>query len=266
MPSFGSVHPRPPPGSSHLVPFSSDPRRLIPVEYQQCFTQDEAYDLIERFCYYDKDGSGCIDAEELQLLLSDFSADPSTIHKIMGAIDGNRNGQVEFEEFSSLIAKVKKYRPSQLLPMQAMKGAVSSDCPSSFKLRGGAVLDRGLGPNFPVRYTPDPRYSVSTPPDPLEARARNLRERQGQKGTRVSYQSPSSFKLPGVEVGEEKAQARRMVPKAGHGWSADGGVWEQPWDAPSSYMVPADVTPKVIDTSADDRMYGTTRGVYPDTR
>ena len=67
MPAIASVHPRPPPGSEHLVPFDHDPRRLIPVEYQSCFTQGEAYDLIDRFLYYDKDASGCIDAEEVRL-------------------------------------------------------------------------------------------------------------------------------------------------------------------------------------------------------
>ena len=69
----------------------------------------------------------------------------------------------KFDEFAALIAKVQRYKASQLLPMQAMKGAVSSDAPTMFKLRGGAVLDRELGPNFPVRYTPDPQYKVRTP-------------------------------------------------------------------------------------------------------
>ena len=54
--------------------------------------------IIDKFNYYDVDGSGCIDAEELKLLLGDFDAEPATINKIMGAIDGNRNGQVEFDE------------------------------------------------------------------------------------------------------------------------------------------------------------------------
>jgi hypothetical protein len=166
----------------------------------------------------------------VKLLLSDFDADPLTINKIMGAIDGNRNGQVEFDEFAALISKVKRYRAEQLLPMQAMKGAVSSDAPSLFKLKGGAVLDRTLGPNFPVRYTPNPRYKVETPPEPLEARARNLRERQGQKGTAVSYQTPCEFKIPGVQVEPSMHSVKHMVPDAGYGWGER--KWEGPWDMP----------------------------------
>jgi Ca2+-binding EF-hand superfamily protein len=92
------VAPRPAPGQEHLIKFHEDPRRTIPVEYQGQFTIWEAYDLIDKFNYYDVDGSGCIDAEELKLLLGDFDAEPATINKIMGAIDGNRNGQVEFDE------------------------------------------------------------------------------------------------------------------------------------------------------------------------
>lgn len=92
------VAPRPKPGEEHLIKFHEDPRRTIPVEYQGQFTIWEAYDLIEKFQHYDADGSGCIDAEELKLLLADFDAEPATIDKIMGAIDGNRNGQVEFDE------------------------------------------------------------------------------------------------------------------------------------------------------------------------
>ena len=55
--------------------------------------------IIDKFNYYDVDGSGCIDAEELKLLLGDFDAEPATINKIMAChLDGNRNGQVEFDE------------------------------------------------------------------------------------------------------------------------------------------------------------------------
>lgn len=206
----------------------------------------------------------------------------------MGAIDGNRDGQVEFNEFAALIAKVKRYKVDQLLPMQAMKGAVSSDAPSMFKLKGGAVLDRTLGPNFPVRYSDDPRYKVEvrhccgsgsglwkgihrfkltkmsppqTPPEPLEARAQSLKDRMGQKGTRVSYQTPTEFKLPGVEIQPPTHHVKHMVPGAGYGWSEH--KWNGPWDLPQSYMTPAEVAPTVITTSVDDRMYGTVKGAYP---
>ncbi len=256
------VAPRPPVGNEHLVKFDEDPRRLIPPEYVSNFTMQEAYDLIDRFKKYDVDGSGCIDAEELKALLADFDADPVTINKIMGAIDGNRNGQVEFDEFAALIAKVKRYRADQLLPMQAMKGAVSSDAPSIFKLKGGAVLDRTLGPNFPVRYTPDPAYKVETPPEPLEARAAGLRERQGQKGTAVSYQTPSEFKLPCIQVENQMHQIKHMVPSANFGWSEN--KWDGPWNLPQSYMTPANHEPAQMTGTPDDRLYGTFRGDYPD--
>ncbi|GMI33124.1 hypothetical protein TeGR_g13948, partial [Tetraparma gracilis] len=246
----------------HTVKFEDDPRRLIPVEYQKNFTQGEAYDLIDRFDHYDVDHSGCIDAEELKALLADFDADPATINKIMGAIDGNRDGQVAFDEFAALISKVKRYRVDQLLPMQAMKGAVSSDAPTFFKIAGGAVLDRTLGPNFPVRYTHDPRYKVNTPEDPLTKRANELKERQGQKGTAVSYQTPVDFKLPRVQVEPDGHTMKHMVPGAGYGWSEQ--KWQEPWDMPSSYMVPATRDPGQITTNPSDRMYGTVKGQYPE--
>lgn len=63
------VAPRPQPGLEHLIKFEEDPRRLIPIEYQKQFTIWEAYDLIDKFAYYDKDHSGCIDAEELKVRL-----------------------------------------------------------------------------------------------------------------------------------------------------------------------------------------------------
>ncbi|GMH49388.1 hypothetical protein TrRE_jg604 [Triparma retinervis] len=255
------VAPRPAPGQEHLIKFHEDPRRTIPVEYQGQFTIWEAYDLIDKFNYYDVDGSGCIDAEELKLLLGDFDAEPATINKIMGAIDGNRNGQVEFDEFAALIAKVRRYRPEQLLSMQAMKGAVSADAPSMFKLKGGAVLDRNLGPNFPVRYTPNPRYKVETPPEPLEARAISLRNRQGQKGTAVSFQTPMEFKIPRVQVEPPLNQTKHMVPESGYGWSEN--KWDGPWDMPATYMVPKGREPGIITTSNEDRMYGTVKGQYP---
>jgi hypothetical protein len=234
---------------------------MIPIEFQKNFTQGEAYDLIDKFRYYDVDGSGCIDAFELKQLLGDFDADPATIDKIMGAVDGNRNGQVEFDEFASLISKVKRYRPDQLLPMGCMKGAVSSDAPTMFKLVGGAVLDRTLGPNFPVRYTQEPRYKVETPEDPLAKRARELAERQGQKGTAVSYQTPAEFKIPRVQVEPSGKMVRQMVPEAGYGWSES--KWDGPWDMPQSYMVPAATEAGQIRTNPDDRMYGTVKGNYP---
>jgi len=243
------------------VKFEHDPRRLIPVEYQKNFTQREAYDLIDKFRHYNVDNSGCIDGDELKLLLADFDANQITINKIMAAIDGNRDGRVAFNEVAALVAKVKRYKMDQLLPMSAMKGAVSSDGPSFFKLQGGAVLDRTLGPNFPVRYTHDPRYKVATPEDPQTKRANELKEWRGQKGTSVSYMTPAEFKIPRIQVEPNGQQSKTMVPEAQYGWSEQ--KWDGPWDMPQSYMVPANVEPGQIQTNANDRLYGTVKGQYP---
>ena len=112
-----------------------------------------------------------------------------------------------------------------------------------------------------MRYTPDPRYKVETPPEPFEARSRNLRERQGQKGTAVSYQTPAEFKIDRVQVEPPTHVVKQMVPAAEYGWSSK--KWSGPWDLPQSYMVPKEVTPAVITTNREDRMFGTVKGVYP---
>ena len=85
--------------------FHEDPRRKLPVELQGNFSIEEAQDLISKFEYFDKDASGCIDSEELKLVLKEYDADAETVNKLMGAIDGNRNGQIEFDEFVALMAK-----------------------------------------------------------------------------------------------------------------------------------------------------------------
>ncbi|GMI56994.1 hypothetical protein ScalyP_jg2259 [Parmales sp. scaly parma] len=241
--------------------FHEDPRRKLPIELQGSFSVDEAYDLLHKFAHYDSDDSGCIDSEELKLILKDYDADPATVTKLMGAIDANRNGQIEFDEFASLISRMKRYKMEQLLPMQAMKGAVSSDAPTMFKTRGCAVLDRTLGPNFPVRYTPNPRYKVLTPPEPIEQRALDLRARQGMKGTAVSYQTPAEFKMPGIQVEPETKFQKYMTPDPNIGWGQK--EWKTPFNTPQSYMVPASVEPENFTTTISDRKYGTVHGAYP---
>jgi len=242
--------------------FHEDPRRKLPVELQGNFTIAEAEDLISKFQQFDVDSSGCIDSEELKLVLKEYDADAETVNKLMGAIDGNRNGQIEFDEFAHLISRMKRYRMDQLLPMKAMKGAVSSDSPSFFKTRGCAVLDRTLGPNFPVRYTPDINYRVETPPEPLEQRAKDLKARQGQKGTAVSYQTPAEFKIPLVQVEPESKFVKHMTPDPNYGWGEK--PWRTPWDMPQGYMVSAQVEAASITTTTSDRMYGTVNGRYPE--
>lgn len=244
--------------------FHEDPRRQLPMELQANFSIAEAFDLIEKFQHFDVDNSGCIDSEELKLVLKEYNADAETVNKLMGAIDGNRNGQIEFDEFAHLISRMKRYRMDQLLPMKSMKGAVSSDAPSFFKARGVAVLDRTLGPNFPVRYTPDPQYKVQTPPEPLEQRAKELRERQGQKGTAVSFNTPAEFKIARVQVEPESKYVKHMTPDPNIGWGAK--PWETPWDLGGSYMTPANRNPADITTTTADRMYGTVHGKYPEGR
>jgi hypothetical protein len=126
------------------------------------------------------DGSGDIDVAEMNQLLLDYDASAATVEKVLNAVDTNRNGRVEFDEFVALVSRLNRcvdrrglrccclallapaatvaaaspslthlslrYDPNQLLSMRAMKGACSSDAPSMFKVRGCAVLDRTLGP------------------------------------------------------------------------------------------------------------------------
>jgi hypothetical protein len=178
---FDNVARQPTPGQSIL--FEQDPRRCIPVEFQSSFTQDEAYDLIAKFIYYDKDHSGSIDQNELQRILVYYDSDLAAAKKCMEAVDFNHDGLCEFGEFAALVSRLRRYRPDQLLGLKALKSATSSDAPTTFKTQGSAVVDRTMGANFPVVYDPDPRYRVKTPRDANIERSDKLIA----KGTNVSY-------------------------------------------------------------------------------
>ena len=88
-----------------------------------------------------------------------------------------------------------------------------------------------------------------------------MRNRQGQKGTAVSFQTPMEFKIPRVQVEPPLNQTKHMVPESGYGWSEN--KWDGPWDMPATYMVPKGREPGIITTSNEDRMYGTVKGQYP---
>jgi len=151
--------------------------------------------------------------------------------------------------------------------MKAIKGATSSDAPSTFKTQGSAVLDRTMGPNFPVVYDPDPRYCVRTPRDEDKERSDNLRERGQSKGTNVSYQTPADFKISHVQVEPPTIVNKKMCVDNTYGWKPEQGQWKSPYNLPQSYMVPANNEAEGFRTGKDERIYGTTKeGELPSKR
>lgn len=68
---------------------------------QQKLTDDQIAELREIFSHYDHDNNGVIDRGELRALLEalDTQLSEDEIDAGMRAIDNNRNGKIEFEEF-----------------------------------------------------------------------------------------------------------------------------------------------------------------------
>jgi outer membrane protein OmpA-like peptidoglycan-associated protein len=93
----------PPPGGE-------DPRRVLihvmtPHEVTELamkkFTEEEVEEFRMRFNEHDKDGGGTICPEELALLLHSLGQDPTPerLRAIIGAVDQDNDGEVDFEEF-----------------------------------------------------------------------------------------------------------------------------------------------------------------------
>ena len=72
--------------------------------------KDDQETLREAFKMLDKDGSGCIDKDELRDLLRNFSAageelSPEDIEAMIAESDVDGDGQVSFDEFAKVMMK-----------------------------------------------------------------------------------------------------------------------------------------------------------------
>ena len=74
---------------------------LVPDLLADAFGSKEVDEYRRTFSYYDKDGSGSIDIDEMGLACKEFNRKlkPEDIRVMVLAVDVNNDGQVDFGEF-----------------------------------------------------------------------------------------------------------------------------------------------------------------------
>ncbi|KAF9606522.1 hypothetical protein IFM89_025895 [Coptis chinensis] len=74
-------------------------------------TRDQISEFREVFSLFDNDGDGCITIEELATVIQSLDQNPTQeeLQQMIGEVDLNRNGTIEFGEFLNLMAeKIKE--------------------------------------------------------------------------------------------------------------------------------------------------------------
>jgi len=81
------------------------------MQEDQALTQEQILAFQEAFAIFDKDGGGTIDAAELQKTLEecDIIVDGNDLVEILMTIDHDGNGEVDFEEFLSLMTNTNTF-------------------------------------------------------------------------------------------------------------------------------------------------------------
>jgi Ca2+-binding EF-hand superfamily protein len=77
-------------------------------------TEAEVEEIREAFNYFDKDGSGTIDVNELKQAMQElgFEAKNQTVYRMIQDLDKDGSGQIDFDEFLDMMcARVNKDHP-----------------------------------------------------------------------------------------------------------------------------------------------------------
>jgi centrin-1 len=80
-------------------------------------SEEEIEEIREAFNLFDTDGSGTIDPKELKAAMQSlgFEAKNQTIYQMIGDIDKDGSGEIDFEEFLDMMtAKMVRFLPSPL--------------------------------------------------------------------------------------------------------------------------------------------------------
>ncbi|XP_077247692.1 calmodulin-like [Tasmannia lanceolata] len=73
-------------------------------------TEEQISEFQEAFCLFDKDGDGCITIEELATFIGSLGQNPTEeeLQEMIGEMDLDGNGTIEFGEFLKLMARKMK--------------------------------------------------------------------------------------------------------------------------------------------------------------
>jgi hypothetical protein len=103
-----------------LVPQRRTPQKRAPKSYERPgLSEEEIEEIREAFNLFDTDGSGTIDPKELKAAMQSlgFEAKNQTIYQMIGDIDKDGSGSIDFEEFLDMMtAKMVRTPP---LPLSA---------------------------------------------------------------------------------------------------------------------------------------------------
>mmetsp|Transcript_17969 Transcript_17969/g.20740 ORF Transcript_17969/g.20740 Transcript_17969/m.20740 type:complete len:89 (-) Transcript_17969:162-428(-) len=74
-------------------------------KYKQILTESQKAEIKEAFDLFDTSGSGIIEAKELKVALQalGFEPDRSEIEKLIGDVDKDKSGKIDFHEFLDIM-------------------------------------------------------------------------------------------------------------------------------------------------------------------
>ncbi|KAG2693751.1 hypothetical protein I3760_08G110600 [Carya illinoinensis] len=75
-------------------------------------TEDQVAEFREAFCLIDKDSDGYITMEELATIIQSLNENPTKeeVRDMIGEVDADGNGTIDFEEFLNIMARKMKLR------------------------------------------------------------------------------------------------------------------------------------------------------------
>ena len=105
---FPSLHAATPPAQSHrrtLADTAKMPKRPTKTYERPGLSEEEIEEIREAFNLFDTDGSGTIDPKELKAAMQSlgFEAKNQTIYQMIGDIDKDNDGSIDFEEFLDMM-------------------------------------------------------------------------------------------------------------------------------------------------------------------
>ncbi|KXJ24804.1 Calmodulin [Exaiptasia diaphana] len=86
-------------------------------------TEEQKNELQEAFSLFDKDGSGTISNEELEVVMKSLGQNPSEeeLQKMIREVDADGNGEVDFEEFLVMMKTQMQHRDADAEVREAFR-------------------------------------------------------------------------------------------------------------------------------------------------